>query len=385
MNKAVVVGGSNGMGLAISKELIEKGYFVQICDICQPPEKLLKEGGYNFTYCDLTDFDENVFKDIADDSEVSVLMVTAGVGRIADFSAHHIAEIDKMFEINTVSTIKILRMFYDRIKNQNAFYTGVMCSISGWMSSPAASVYASSKAAVSRFVESVNIELQASQTQNRILDVSPGTFKGSKFYGGENDLDSLKKMATDIVKHLFEKDTLFIPDYDEVFKDVLARYHNNPNEYGLHSYKFKKDSNRMDNSPHVKIGYMSGTFDLFHIGHLNVIRHAKQNCDYLIVGVHKDASHKNKDIFIPFEERMAIVGACKYVDKVVVSMPEDSDAVFKYKANRLFVGSDYKGTERFKRYEEVFKGKGIEIMYFPYTKQTSSTQIRENILSKGKK
>ncbi len=385
MNKAVVVGGSNGMGLAISKELIEKGYFVQICDICQPPEKLLKEGGYNFTYCDLTDFDENFFKDIADDSEVSVLMITAGVGRIADFSAHHIAEIDKMFEINTVSTIKILRMFYDRIKNQNAFYTGVMCSISGWLSSPAASVYASSKAAVSRFVESVNIELQASQTQNRILDVSPGTFKGSKFYGGENDLDSLKKMATDIVKHLFEQDTLFIPDYDEVFKDVLARYHNNPSEYGLHSYKFKKDSNRMDNSSRVKIGYMSGTFDLFHIGHLNVIRHAKQNCDYLIVGVHKDASHKNKDFFIPFEERMAIVGACKYVDKVVVSMPEDSDAVFKYKANRLFVGSDYKGTERFKRYEEMFKGKGIEIMYFPYTKQTSSTQIRENILNKGKK
>lgn len=179
-------------------------------------------------------------------------------------------------------------------------------------------------------------------------------------------------------------ETLFIPQYNEVFKEVLARYHADSHEYGLYSYRFKKGSNRMDNSPHVRIGYMSGTFDLFHIGHLNVIKHAKQNCDYLIVGVHKDASHKSKETFIPFEERVAIISACKYVDKVVLSMPEDSDAVFKYGANRLFVGSDYKGTERFKRYEKLFEGKNIEIMYFPYTEQTSSTQIRENIINKGK-
>ena len=91
------------------------------------------------------------------------------------------------------------------------------------------------------------------------------------------------------------------------------------------------------------IGYLSGTFDLFHIGHLNLIRRAKQHCDYLIVGVHPNAAHKGKTTFIPFEERMEIVGACRYVDKVVESCPEDSEAWERWHYDRLFVGSDYKG------------------------------------------
>lgn len=130
------------------------------------------------------------------------------------------------------------------------------------------------------------------------------------------------------------------------------------------------------------IGYLSGTFDLFHIGHLNLLRRAKEQCDYLIVGVHEDGSWKGKQTFIPFDERMAIVGACRYVDEVVVSLVEDSDAWEKYHFDKLFVGSDYQGTERFRRYEEFFKNKGVEIIYFPYTKGTSSTQLREKLSQK---
>jgi len=130
------------------------------------------------------------------------------------------------------------------------------------------------------------------------------------------------------------------------------------------------------------IGYLSGTFDLFHIGHLNLLRRAKEQCDYLIVGVHEDGSWKGKQTFIPFDERMAIVGACRYVDEVVVSLVEDSDAWEKYHFDKLFVGSDYQGTERFRRYEEFFKDKGVEIVYFPYTKGTSSTQLREKLSQK---
>lgn len=383
MKKAVVIGGSNGMGLAISTKLINKGYYLEICDRCEPdPEEVLSDF-YNYTYCDLTDFDESVFYSLASNNDVEVLVITAGIGRVADFEAHHIAEIEKILTVNSLSTIKILRIFYEKIKSSRDFYTGVMGSIAGWMTSPVASVYAASKAAVVRFIESVNIELEGSCVDNRILDISPGSFGGSRFYGGKNDISQIENLANQIIGHIFNKDTLFIPRYEEVFSNVLKRYHADPHEYGLYSYNFKKESGRMDNSQHVKIGYMSGTFDLFHIGHLNVIKHAKQNCDYLIVGVHKDGSHKGKEVFIPFEERMAIVGACKYVDRVVPSMPEDSDAVFKYGTNMLFVGSDYKGTERFKRYEELFSGKGIEIMYFPYTTGTSSTQIREHIVKCG--
>ena len=384
MKKAVVVGGSNGIGLAISKNLIDKGYFIEICDRLKPDDEILDTNHFRYHYCNLMDFDEGLFSSLANDREISVLMVTAGVGRVADFSAHHIAEIEKMFTIDTVSTIKLFRIFYDRIISKETFYSGVMGSISGWMSTPAASVYSAAKAGVVRFVESVNIELEISETDNRILDVSPASFKGSRFYGEKNDLSLMESLAEDILEHLFARDTRFIPQYEEVLKAVLEKYQKDPHGYGLYSYQYKVDSGRVDNRKKVKIGYLSGTFDLFHVGHLNLLRRAKEQCDYLIVGVHDSGKWKGKETFIPLEERKAIVAACKYVDKVVDSCREDSDAWELWHYDRLFVGSDYKGTERFNRYEEFFKDKGVEIVYFPYTQSTSSTQIRKTVLLKTK-
>ena len=384
MKKALVVGGSNGMGLAVTSTLIGRGYQVIVLDRNEGDLDKLNEGSYTYTYCDLLDFNEELFNDLSLDKDIEVLFISAGVGRIADFKAHHIAEIDKMFTIDTTSALKILRIFYDRILARDTFYTGVMGSISGWMSSPAASVYAGAKAGLVRTIESINIELESEGTANRILDVSPASFKGSKFNGGVNDLTATTPLAEDIVEHLMNQDTLFIPQYEETFKGVLERYHNDPHEYGLHSYQYKKDSGRMDNGKKVIIGYLAGTFDLFHVGHLNILRRAKQHCDYLIVGVHDSGAWKGKETFIPLDERKAIVASCKYVDKVVDSCREDSDAWDLYHYDRLFVGSDYKGTERFNRYEEYFKDKDVEIVYFPYTQGTSSTRIRDAIISKTK-
>ena len=382
--KAVVVGGSNGIGLAISKKLIEHGYYLEICDKSEPEDGILVADMYRYNYCDLLDFDEEMFNILAANRAVELLMITAGIGRVADFGFYHIAEIEKTFTIDTVSTIKIFRIFYDRIMNDPVFYVGVMGSISGWMSSPRASVYAAAKAGVIRFVESVNIELEAYGSSNRILDVSPASFKGSRFYGGRNDLAITGPLAEEILEHLFARETRFIPQYEEIYKNVLERYHDDPHEYGLHSFEYKKNSGRLDNNKRVIIGYLSGTFDLFHIGHLNLIRRAKQQCDYLIVGVHNSGDWKGKETYIPFEERKAIVSACKYVDKVVDSCTEDSDAWDIWHFDRLFVGSDYKGTPRFARYEEYFKDKEVEIVYFPYTQSTSSTKIRKTILQKTK-
>ncbi len=384
MKKAVVVGGSSGIGLAISKRLAEQGYYVEIFSRSSPEEGILDPGSFRHSYCDLTFFDESVFAPLVTDEEAELLMVTAGIGRIADFQAHHTAEIEKIMTVDAVSTIKLLRVFYDRILSDRTFYTGVMGSISGWLSSPAATVYSAAKASVVRFVESVNIELECAGTDNRVLDVSPAAFKGSRFYGGENDLSVLEPLADEILQHLFAGDTRFIPQYEEIFKGVLTRYHNDPHEYGLHSYQYKKNSGRLDNSKKVVIGYLSGTFDLFHVGHLNLIRRAREQCDYLIVGVHGSGKWKGKETFIPLEERKQILAACKYVDRVVDSCLEDSDAWKLWHYDRLFVGSDYQGTERFQRYEEFFKDKGVEIVYFPYTQGTSSTQIRKTILQKTK-
>ena len=382
--KALVIGGSNGVGLAISKLLIERGYNLEICDISKPEESVLDQNRFRHNYCDLLDFDEDLFYSLASDRDIELLMVTAGIGRVADFQFHHTAEIEKMLTVDTVATIKIFRIFYDRIMGDKSFYAGVLGSIAGWMSSPSAAVYAAAKAGVVRFVESVNIELEEYGSNNRILDVSPASFKGSRFYGGKNDLSFTRPLAEQILEHLFNRDTRFIPQYEETYKSILGRYTADPHEYGLHSYEYKKNSGRKDNNRRVKIGYLSGTFDLFHVGHLNLLKRAKQKCDYLIVGVHSSGSWKGKDTFIPFEERKAIVGSCRYVDKVVDSCTEDSDAWDLWHYDRLFVGSDYKGTERFKRYEEYFRDKGVDIIYFPYTQSTSSTQIRKTVMLKTK-
>lgn len=384
IKKAVVIGGSNGIGLAITKNLIDKGVFVNILDIAEPEKAVLNSELFHYSFFNMLDMNEELLDCLVKDNDTGLVMITAGIGRVASFDNLTNIDIEKLFQINTVSTIKILRLFYDRIKSQEKIYCGVMGSIAGLISSPLFSVYAASKAAVCRLVESVNIELEKEGTGNRILNVSPLSIQGTRFNGGRNNLDAISDLANDIVEHLFASDTLFIPQYNELVKGIIDRYHDDPYKFGLESYDYKMNSGRVSNMKNCKIGYMSGTFDLFHVGHLNLIRRAKEHCDYLIVGVHPSAAHKGKETFIPFEERKQIVAACKYVDKVVQSCPEDSEAWELYHYDKLFVGSDYKGTARFNRYEEYFKDKNVEIVYFPYTQSTSSTQIRKTILLKTK-
>lgn len=381
---AVVVGGSNGIGLAIALQLLQTGYHVNILDICQPAPDVLPQGQYTYSFCNLLELDEAQIAQLAEDPAVELLMITAGIGRVAEFEYLHPAEIQKLMQINTVAAIKMIRAVYDRIKDSRDFYCGVMGSIAGLVSSPMFSVYAASKAAVCRFVESVNIELEASGVQNRILNVSPGSIKGTRFNGGQNDLAQTEELARQIIGHLKSRTTLYIPNYDTVYRDVLEHYHTDAHAFGLSSYQYKKNSGRTQNEKRAIIGYLSGTFDLFHVGHLNLLKRAKQQCDYLIVGVHPDASHKNMETFIPFEERMAVVAGCRYVDQVVRSCLEDSDAWECWHFDRLFVGSDYKGTERFNRYEAYFADKDVQIIYFPYTESTNSTQIRKTVLLKSK-
>ena len=128
------------------------------------------------------------------------------------------------------------------------------------------------------------------------------------------------------------------------------------------------------------IGYTEGVYDLFHIGHLNLLKNAKGMCDKLIVGVTVDelVSYKNKKAFIPYDERIEMVRACRYVDAVV---PQDNmdklEMCKKLGASYLFVGDDWYGTEKWQNYEKEFAKNNIKIIYFPYTKGISSTRIRE--------
>ena len=133
----------------------------------------------------------------------------------------------------------------------------------------------------------------------------------------------------------------------------------------------------------MKIGYTTGVFDMFHIGHLNILKRAKENCDYLIVGVSTDElvkSYKHKTPIIPFDERVAIVEAIRYVDKVVPQENRDKVAAQERLGfDIMFVGDDWKGSELFSRVETVFRERGVEVMYFPYTKGTSSTILSQKL------
>lgn len=135
------------------------------------------------------------------------------------------------------------------------------------------------------------------------------------------------------------------------------------------------------NGKKYKIGYTTGVFDLFHIGHLNILKRAKEMCDYLIVGVSTDElvwKYKNKKPVIPYVERVAIVEAIRYVDKVVAQVNRDKMAAFeKYKFDAMFVGDDWKGDKLFIKVEQQLNKRGAKLVYLPYTNNVSSTLLNK--------
>jgi len=132
------------------------------------------------------------------------------------------------------------------------------------------------------------------------------------------------------------------------------------------------------------VGYATGVYDLFHIGHLKLLQRAKSLCDYLIVGVSTDelVRYKHKSPVIPFEERITIVESIKYVDLVVPQEDMNKfEAWKKLKFDVMFVGDDWYNTDKWREFEKQFDEVGVRIVYFPYSKGTSSTLINEILIA----
>ena len=131
------------------------------------------------------------------------------------------------------------------------------------------------------------------------------------------------------------------------------------------------------------IGYTQGTFDMFHIGHLNLIKNAKRHCDYLIVGVNDDdlvESYKNKRPIVPLNERVEIVRAIKYVDEVILTKTLNKKEVWeKVRFNEIYIGDDWKGNARWEETGKEMESLGAKLVFLPYTKDTSSTLLREKL------
>ena len=133
----------------------------------------------------------------------------------------------------------------------------------------------------------------------------------------------------------------------------------------------------------IRIGYVPGAFDLFHIGHLNILRQAKENCDYLIAGVAADdvlIRHKGVTPVVPLLERLEIVRNVRYVNMAHAAMTNDKIEIWKeLRFNVLFKGDDWRGTEKGSKLERDFAEVGVDVFYFPYAKATSSSALRRTL------
>ncbi|HEY8791021.1 MAG TPA: adenylyltransferase/cytidyltransferase family protein [Actinopolymorphaceae bacterium] len=131
------------------------------------------------------------------------------------------------------------------------------------------------------------------------------------------------------------------------------------------------------------VGYAPGAYDLFHIGHLNILKHAKSQCDYLIAGVVSDEMcllTKGKLPVVPLDERLAIVGAISYVDEAVAEVVREKTETWKsVQFDVIFKGDDWRGTPKGDKLEADFAKLGVEVVYFPYTMHTSSTMLRRHL------
>lgn len=245
MKRVLIVGGANGIGLSIAKVLTakEETERVYIVDKASLAEEYKEEKIESFQF-DLTNEDYSIFNQFED---IDGLMITAGFGRLALFDDVPEEIISTYFNVNTVAVIRVIKHFYKRLLSVDDFYCGVMVSIAGFLSSPFFSLYGATKAALKIFIESVNVELVKAGTSNRILNVSPGSIKGTSFNQGKTDLTVTKPLAQQIIDNMMFKNDLFIPQYEEVFKNVLQRYHDDFRKEGLHSYEYKMRSDRVIN------------------------------------------------------------------------------------------------------------------------------------------
>lgn len=243
IKRILVVGGANGIGLAIAHEMANRESTEKVYVVDKAP--LLEEYAHpkiqSFQF-DLTSEDYSFFDHFDD---IDALMITAGFGKLALFKDVPENYIMNSFNVNTIPVLRLVHRFYGKLEAKEDFYCGVMVSIAGFMSSPFFAVYGATKSALKIFIESVNVELSKAGTSNRILNVSPGSLKGTSFSNGKTDLGLTAPMANAIIEHLEEKDDLFIPQYEEVYKEVLERYHEDFRAEGEHSYDYKLNSGRV--------------------------------------------------------------------------------------------------------------------------------------------
>jgi NAD(P)-dependent dehydrogenase (short-subunit alcohol dehydrogenase family) len=236
---ALVVGGSSGIGLSIVLELLHREDVAQVYVLDKNPFPAeYADARIAFVQFDLTRTDvADVLSTVKD---IRWLYITAGFGHLRYFQENDERYIRDSFAVNSTAPICIIRHFYEQLLSREPFYCGVMVSITGRLNSPMFSIYSATKAALTKFIEAVNVELEVQGSENKILEVSPGMIEGTGFYGKANDPSRTADLAKEIIARSEKREMLFIPKYEEVFKDVIRRYYEDGHKFGVESYEYKQ-------------------------------------------------------------------------------------------------------------------------------------------------
>lgn len=236
--RALVVGGSSGIGLSIVLNLVARQEYdrVYVLDKAAFPDAY-KSDRIVPAICDLSLGGYSCLEGIDD---IDALYITAGFGHLKYFQELSEGYIQSSFAVNAIAPIQIIRHYYDRMLADKGFICGVMVSIAGRLSSPLFSVYSATKAALSKFIEAVNVELDVQGSKNRILEVSPGSMKGTGFTGGVSHPEMTEELAAEIIRRAEAHEELFIPQYEDVFKGVIERYEADAHKFGVESYWYKQ-------------------------------------------------------------------------------------------------------------------------------------------------
>lgn len=236
--KALVVGGSSGIGLSIVLNLLGKAEYEGVYVVDKNPFPAdYSCDRVTYIPCDLSKGDYSCLDGAGD---IGALYITAGFGHLKFFQELSEEYIQGSFSVNAVAPIRIIRHYYDRLLAGEDFTCAVMVSIAGRLSSPLFSVYSATKAALSKFIEAVNVELDVQGSRNRILEVSPGSLKGTGFTGGASRPELTAALAEEIIARAERHERLFIPQYEDVFKGVIARYEADAHKFGVESYWYKQ-------------------------------------------------------------------------------------------------------------------------------------------------
>ena len=238
--KALVVGGSSGIGLSLVLELLKKSDLLQVYVLDKnpfPSQYMCPE--ISFVSYDLTDLNlEDVLSRFDD---IQMLYITAGFGHLRHFQDFDEKYIRDSFVVNALAPILIIKHFYKRMLDTQPFYCAVMVSISGRLNSPLFSIYSATKSAVSKFIEAINVELEMQGSPNKVLEVSPGKIEGTGFYGETSDPSRTSELAQQIIVRSENRELLYIPHYEEIFRNVIERYNADPHQFGMDSYKYKQN------------------------------------------------------------------------------------------------------------------------------------------------